>query len=239
MVDLIWHVYPPQDTRTDWFRNCVRHSYMHHRNQLTDIKRSAEKSHKVTEGATQIVHHHEIHIPCNGECEVLGVDPTEITQPEVIEVAASQVVMFNDPVAKVQLQDPNAKIPTRAYPGDAGFDLYYCGERSLAIQPHAVAHVPSRVAIQWPDGMWSLIIGRSSAFARGLLINPTVIDAGWRGELFAYVRNATDEPVAIEPGERIAQIVPITLLADQIQMMPVPELDPSERGEQGFGSSGR
>lgn len=141
-------------------------------------------------------------------------------------------------VAKVVV-GPEAMMPTRAYEGDAGFDLYYSGKRPLQICPNGVAHVPSRVAIQWPPGVWGFIIGRSSAFQRGLLVNPTIIDAGFRGDLFAYVRNATTAWIEVQPNERIAQVVPLPLLAEQIQLIQVGQLDESDRGTNGFGSSGR
>ncbi len=143
-------------------------------------------------------------------------------------------------VAKVLRITPQAKIPTRAYSGDAGFDLFYSGSMPQVIMPGFVAHVPSHVAIQWPgDDMWGLMIGRSSSFEKGLLVNPTVIDAGFRGDLFANVRNVSTVVVEINPGDRIAQIVPMPLLARRIEMQEVDQLDPSDRGANGFGSSGR
>lgn len=141
-------------------------------------------------------------------------------------------------MAKVKRR-AGAQMPTRAYPGDAGHDLYYSGEAAMLIMPNAVVWVPSEVAIQWPDGVWGLIIGRSSSFEKGLLVNPTVIDAGFRGTLGAFVRNVHNDWVTVQPGERVAQIVPMPLLAGTFPMVEVDELDPSERGEKGFGSSGR
>lgn len=140
---------------------------------------------------------------------------------------------------KVVRHNHRAQYPTRAYPGDAGYDLAYSGADTMRLRPDEVAHVPSDIAVQWPDGVWGFIIGRSSSFQRGLLVNPTVIDAGWRGTLFAYVRNITRGWIEIEPGDRVAQIVPLPLLADDYAIIPVLQLDESERGEQGFGSSGR
>ena len=141
--------------------------------------------------------------------------------------------------AKVR-KSAHAKIPTRAYDGDAGFDLYYTGIEPMQIQPSEVAWIPSEVAIQWPDGVWGFIIGRSSSFELGLLVNPTIIDAGFRGNLGAYVRNVNPSTwVTVHPGDRVAQIVPLPLLAPSINLHEVDELDPSDRGIRGFGSSGR
>lgn len=141
--------------------------------------------------------------------------------------------------AKVVRTDPAATIPTRAYPGDAGFDLFYTGDIEMQIRPNEVTWVPSKVAIEWPSGVWGLIVGRSSSFERGLLVNPTVIDAGFRGTLGAYVRNVSTGWVVVSPNDRIAQVVPMPLLAEGYQLVEVDELGPSERGTSGFGSSGR
>lgn len=141
--------------------------------------------------------------------------------------------------AKVAKSASEAKTPTRAYSGDAGFDLYFCGDRPFLVRPNEVVTVPSRVAIQLPEGMWGLVIGRSSSFARGLIINPTVIDGGFRGDLFAYARNINRDWVTIEPNDRLAQFIPMPLLADGMEMVEVDALDTSDRGTAGFGSSGR
>lgn len=140
-------------------------------------------------------------------------------------------------VAKVR-RGPRAQAPDRPYDGDAGFDLAYAGDGPLQIMPGTTAQIPTEIGIQWPPGVWGFIVGRSSTFKLGLLVNPTVIDGGWRGDLFVYVRNIIDQWVEVEPGRRLAQIVPMPILADGIEMFDVPELDPHERGTNGFGSSG-
>lgn len=139
-------------------------------------------------------------------------------------------------VAKVRLS--GGQMPNRPYEADAGFDLAYSGDFTLQIQPGEVVWVPCGVAVQWPPGMWGFIVGRSSTFRRGLLVNPTVIDGGWRGDLGAMVRNVTGQWAEVEPGQRLAQIVPMPLLATGIELVEVDELDPSDRGTNGFGSSG-
>lgn len=141
-------------------------------------------------------------------------------------------------LARVKLGE-RARMPSRAYQGDAGYDLYYSGAAPMLIRPDQVTTVPSEVAIEWPPDMWGLIIGRSSSFERGLLVNPTVIDAGFRGDLFAYVRNVSGDWVEVKPDDRIAQIVPMPLLAPNIVLEEATALSPSERGTNGFGSSGR
>lgn len=131
-----------------------------------------------------------------------------------------------------------AKAPTRAYPGDAGFDL--AAVEDVTIEPFGHADVHLGVAIQWPGSMWGFLVGRSSTFrTHGLMVHPAIIDAGFRGELFALCRNLTPDPVTIEVGQRVAQIIPMTTMADAVDLQgPVDELSLSERGTNGFGSSG-
>lgn len=133
-----------------------------------------------------------------------------------------------------------ARLPERAHDDDAGFDLFYSGSRTITVPAMGTADVPSDVAIEWPPNVWALLIGRSSTFRdRGLLVNPAVIDPGYRGKLFAIVRNIGPNSVKIEPGERIAQLVPLPALAPGIDIEKVEELTPTERGANGLGSSGR
>lgn len=88
-----------------------------------------------------------------------------------------------------------------------------------------------------PSGIFGRITGRSSSIRRGLLVHEGIIDPGFRGELFAAVTNLNDEPVRLTHHERIAQLV----FAPAIRplLSETLELPPADRGEKGFGSSGR
>lgn len=130
------------------------------------------------------------------------------------------------------------RAPKDGKPGDAGFDLYYHDDQPITIAPGNFVNVRSKIAVQLPDGMWGLIVGRSSTFARRLFVAPSVIDAGYRGELYACCWNIGHEPQTIAPGDRVAQIVPFPLTAAGIVWSQM-ALDDSVRGETGFGSTGR
>jgi dUTP pyrophosphatase len=131
--------------------------------------------------------------------------------------------------------DPRAEIPSKAYADDAGFDLV-CTE-GAQIDPGAVVDVKTGIAIAMPPGWWGRIIGRSSTLRKhGLIVNEGVIDAGFRGELFTGVFNPTDEYKVIQRGERLAQL--LFLPVPDVHWSERAELPPSERGENGFGSSG-
>ena len=124
---------------------------------------------------------------------------------------------------------------SRAYPGDAGFDLF-CREEHW-IGPGESVDIPLGVRVQLPGGWWGLLTGRSSTLRkRGLLVAQGVIDQGYRGPLYAYVRNMTEEMVRVRDGERLAQLVPLPLFPGTIEL--VEDLEDHERGVSGFGSSG-
>lgn len=132
---------------------------------------------------------------------------------------------------------PEAILPTRAYAGDAGFDLY-C-EMDYVVEPNAVIDIPCGVAVQLPDEVWGLIVGRSSTLRKhNLLVNLGVIDTGWRGKLFANVKNLGVAPFEVKRGMRLAQLIPLPNLAAGLTPTAVERLDSSDRGEAGFGSSG-
>lgn len=129
---------------------------------------------------------------------------------------------------------------SQAYEGDAGFDLAYNGNEPLTIEPQTMGKIPTGVHIALPQGMYALITGRSSTFAKRQLITPvSVIDNGFRGELFGVVWNFGTEPQAIQPGERIVQVLPMMNVAGVLRWKRVTTLSSSARAEQGFGSSGR
>ena len=129
---------------------------------------------------------------------------------------------------------------TQGYAGDAGFDLAYNGSEPMTVMPQTMTKIPTGVRIAMPQGMYAIITGRSSTFAKRTLITPmSIIDSGFRGELFAVVYNFGTEPQEMQPGERIIQLLPMMNLASVIRWKNVGILPTSERAEQGFGSSGR
>lgn len=133
--------------------------------------------------------------------------------------------------------DPGAVLPTRAYDGDAGFDLYTLED--TVIEPGEFVDVPVGCRMQFPDGVWGMIFGRSSTVRKlDLLVTPGIIDTGYRGLLYAGVRSFRSDAYVVAKGERIAQIVPFPNVAQTLHATPVDVLTQSDRGESGFGSSG-
>jgi len=134
---------------------------------------------------------------------------------------------------------PDATIPTRTHAGDAGFDLY--AVEAMNLEPGARAHVATGIAIALPPGHAGLVLPRSgTALRHGIsLVNaPGLIDEGYRGELKVLLLNTDrQESFTVAPGDRIAQLVIIAPALPAV--VEVEDLGATDRGEGGFGSSGR
>ena len=131
----------------------------------------------------------------------------------------------------------DAVVPSRAYSGDAGFDLASCERVELG--PGERATVGTGLAIAVPEGFAGFVQPRSGLAARhGITIvnSPGLVDSGYRGEVRVVLLN-TDarEPFVVEPGMRIAQLVVVPVPG--VEPVEVDELPESERGVRGFGSS--
>lgn len=145
--------------------------------------------------------------------------------------------MLELPVVRL---DPDAALPGYAKPGDAGLDLRASSDLTLA-PGGGRGLVPTGVAVAIPDGYAGFIQPRSGlALQHGVtcLNTPGLIDSGYRGELKVLLVN-TDPAEAFEVrrGERIAQLV--IQRVEHATLVEVTELPPTERGEGGFGHTGR
>ena len=136
--------------------------------------------------------------------------------------------------------DPGLPLPAYARPGDAGIDLM---ARCQTVLPAGGgrALVPTGVAVALPDGYAGLVLPRSGlALHHGVtcLNTPGLIDSGYRGELKVLLVNTDPrDDFTVERGTRIAQL--FVLAVDGVQLAEVASLDPSTRGDSGFGSTGR
>lgn len=134
-----------------------------------------------------------------------------------------------------------ATLPCRATPGSAGLDLYACLSAPVRIIPGGLARIPTGIAIALPGNEYAAFIYARSGLGTKHGIVPGncvgVIDSDYRGELIVGLHNHGTESFVIHPGDRIAQMV----VAPVIPCEPVEcdELDQTQRGARGFGSSGR
>ena len=142
---------------------------------------------------------------------------------------------------KLQIKrlDPSLPLPSYARSGDAGLDLLSAEDVTLA--PGDRYAVPTGIALAIPEGYAGFVHARSGrALREGLaLVNaPGLIDSGYRGEVKVIVVNLDpNEKIEIKREEKIAQLVIQPVAQADIEV--VEELSESERGEGGFGSTGR
>jgi dUTP pyrophosphatase len=139
---------------------------------------------------------------------------------------------------RVSRLDERARLPTRAYPGDAGLDLYAL--EPAVLWPGERASIGTGIAVEIPDGQAGLVLPRSGLAARhgiALVNAPGLIDSGYRGEIRALLLN-TDRRAefTISAGDRIAQLVLVRIEAPDVT--EVQSLAGSDRAAGGFGSSG-
>lgn len=137
---------------------------------------------------------------------------------------------------KVKLTD-GAPMPKYAKPGDAGMDL--TSREDVELKPFETRIVGTGVSVEIPEGYVGLLFPRSGlASKRGITLAHAVgvIDSGYRGEIKAPLFNATTGFNYVDRDERICQLVIMPF--NQCELVEVDELEESERGDTGFGSSG-
>ena len=141
---------------------------------------------------------------------------------------------------KFKQLDPDAKLPTRGTDAAAGFDLYACLQEPVAIRPKETRRIPLGFATAISEGWFGAVYARSG-LATKFGLRPAnctaIIDSDYRGEWMVPIHNDSECERIINVGDRIAQVVfqehPVVVFDI------VDELDETERGEGGFGSTGK
>jgi dUTP pyrophosphatase len=131
------------------------------------------------------------------------------------------------------------ELPGYASSGAAGADLCAAVAQPLVIQPGDRVAVPTGLVLEVPEGYEAQVRPRSGlAFKKGVTVvnAPGTIDSDYRGELKILLVNLSNEPVTIERGDRVAQMViaPVT----RVELIEAEHLSSTDRGEGGFGSTG-
>ena len=137
---------------------------------------------------------------------------------------------------KIKKLHSNAVIPKYAKPGDAGMDLTAV---SVDFSNWNYLTYHTGLAIEIPEGYVGLLFPRSSIYKTGQQLSNSVgvIDSGYRGEIMMkFTRDVESEEIAYKPGDRIGQIM--ILPYPQVEFQEVEEIEKSDRGEGGFGSTG-
>lgn len=139
----------------------------------------------------------------------------------------------------VYLRSESARLPSRAYPRDAGLDLSV--SEDFTIEPFEVKMVPTSVSVELPRGTFGYVTGRSSWGKRGLWVFQGTIDEGYRGEIGVVLCNLSGEPISIMAGTKIAQMIILPFVHVKPELRSGESRrrrGPLDRGTRGFGSSG-
>lgn len=142
---------------------------------------------------------------------------------------------------KIKKLRENAKVPARATAGSAGMDLYACIDEPKTLAPGKLLLIPTGIAIELPSAEYvAYIFARSGlGIKHGICLanGVGVVDSDYRGEVCVGLCNVSDKEYTIAPLERVAQMVisPVSLMPT----LEVTELSSTERGEGGFGSTGK
>ena len=145
----------------------------------------------------------------------------------------------------IKILDPRVgnefPLPAYATPGSAGLDLRACIDAPLTLQPGETLLLPTGLAIHVADPQLAAVIlprsglGHKHGIVLGNLVG--LIDSDYQGQLMVSVWNRAQEAFTIQPGDRIAQLVFVPVVQAEFNL--VEEFNTSERGEGGFGHSGR
>ena len=136
---------------------------------------------------------------------------------------------------KVKKLNEDSKINEPAKDSDAGYDVF--ATESISLNPHERYNMPLGIALEFPDGYFCQVNQKSGLSQKfGIDTIGNVIDAGYRGEIHAIIVNTSNEIIIIEKGQKIAQLVFIPFVKSSIEF--VDELSETERGSDGFGSTG-
>lgn len=150
---------------------------------------------------------------------------------------------MSQPVIDVKILDQRLhdNLPAYATPGSAGLDLRACLDAPLELAPGATTLIPTGMAIHLDDpSLAAMILPRSGlGHKHGIVLGNLVglIDSDYQGQLMVSIWNRGQDSFTIEPGERIAQMVFVPVVQAEFNL--VEEFEATDRGEGGFGHSGR
>ena len=128
-----------------------------------------------------------------------------------------------------------AYMPERAYPTDAGADLRT--PHDVIVMPHSSAVVDTGVAIELPINTVGMVKSKSGLNVKHGITSEGVIDVGYTGNIVVKLYNHSDKPYGFKAGDKISQLVIMPILTPTFEQ--VDSLEETERGANGFGSSGR
>ncbi|MBQ9441131.1 MAG: dUTP diphosphatase [Alphaproteobacteria bacterium] len=133
----------------------------------------------------------------------------------------------------------NSYVPVSGTISSAGYDLFACITEDITIKPHDIVMIPTGIAIEIPNGYFGMVCSRSGLTSKHgihVLNSPGIIDSDYRGELKCIIHNCSNNAFVIQSNTKIAQLVIIKY--ESIQWIESNDLSCTDRGIQGFGSTG-
>lgn len=137
---------------------------------------------------------------------------------------------------KIKFSQDQAFTPVYAEPSAAGMDIK--ASVATVIEPGRIGKVQTGLHVEIPECHYGALVGRSGLAAKGILAHYGTIDSSYRGPIGVILFNTTDEPFKVNVGNRIAQLIIQPYVRIQ-EFEVVDELSFTQRGENGFGSSGK
>lgn len=131
--------------------------------------------------------------------------------------------------------DPGAKLPTRAHEFDAGFDIY--ARESQVVSAKESAKFDTGVHVEIPLGYVGMLKSKSGLNVKHGITSEGVIDAGYTGSIVVKLYNNSGRDYKVEEGDKISQLVIMPIILPELE--EVDSLEDTDRGDNGFGSSGK
>jgi len=161
-------------------------------------------------------------------------DDTAVEEEENVSTVTRMEVV--KPTLRFAKLSEHAKAPTRGSSVAAGYDLYAAEE--MVIEPGKRACVKTDIQIEVPDGTYGRVAPRSGLAAKhGIDVGAGVVDKDYRGNVMVLLFNFGDAAFNVARGDRIAQLVLEKICMAELEELPT--LDDTERGDGGFGSTGK
>lgn len=161
------------------------------------------------------------------------INRQEIEHPTISNTEKELLIDAN--LLLVKLLTPTAICPSRMSLLSIGYDLY--SDEDVEINPTMRVPISTGVAVSIPIGCYGRIAPRSSLSRLGIDVCAGVIDPDYRGDVKVLLHNTGEEKFTIRQGDRIAQMIPERAMTPDVLL--VDELDETDRGQRGFGSTGK
>lgn len=136
---------------------------------------------------------------------------------------------------KIKLFNKDIILPVKSHLPDVGLDFFL--PKDIIITPHSVITIGLGFGVQIPEGFCGIFVPRSSIAAKGLIIQTSIIDPDYCGEVHLIAQNGTDSTLTFEKGQRLGSLVVLSVLNARIEV--VDEFEKTERGCDGLGSTGK